>query len=162
MDWSSDIFLCCQEYRSDASQGLHLTRCKMHLTTYLSVIYLYICTYIPASWAKLFCSNGWMNGFCLVITIVCEYAYSLSQNLDPRSDGRGVLQFKTGLLSIIKVPTWSLECHYTGCGLLSIISLIRLNVVAFLRKAFVFLSCWTPLECVSFHSKGAQRRKERG
>lgn len=162
MDWSSEMILCCQKYISDASHGLHLTCCKMQLTTYLLVFYLYICTYIPASWAKLFCLNGWTNGFCLVITIVCEYAYTLSQDLDPRSHGRGVLQFKTGLLSIIKVPTWSLECHYTGCGVLSIICPIILNVVVFLRTAFVFLSCWTPLECVSFHSKGAQRRKERG
>ncbi|KAL6584463.1 Callose synthase 10 [Orobanche minor] len=29
-------------------------------------------------------------------------AYSMAQNLDPNSDGRGVLQFKTGLMSVIK------------------------------------------------------------
>lgn len=34
---------------------------------------------------------------------VCEQAYSMAQNLDPKSDGRGVLQFKTGLASVIKV-----------------------------------------------------------
>ncbi|KAH1255058.1 Callose synthase 10 [Glycine max] len=34
--------------------------------------------------------------------MVCEQAYSMAQNLDPNSDGRGVLQFKTGLMSIIK------------------------------------------------------------
>lgn len=34
---------------------------------------------------------------------VCEQAYSMAQNLDPNSDGRGVLQFKTGLMSVIKV-----------------------------------------------------------
>ncbi|KAF3771703.1 Callose synthase 9, partial [Nymphaea thermarum] len=33
---------------------------------------------------------------------VCEHAYSLAQNLDPDSEGRGVLQFKTGLMSVIK------------------------------------------------------------
>jgi hypothetical protein len=38
-----------------------------------------------------------------VARILCEYAYSLSQHLDPKDEGRGVLQFKTGLLSIIKV-----------------------------------------------------------
>lgn len=27
----------------------------------------------------------------------------MAQNLDPNSDGRGVLQFKTGLMSVIKV-----------------------------------------------------------
>jgi callose synthase len=27
---------------------------------------------------------------------VCEHAYSLAQNLDPNSEGQGVLQFKTG------------------------------------------------------------------
>jgi callose synthase len=37
-----------------------------------------------------------------VARILCEYAYSLSQHLDPKDEGRGVLQFKTGLLSIIK------------------------------------------------------------
>ncbi|PKI66621.1 hypothetical protein CRG98_012963 [Punica granatum] len=37
-----------------------------------------------------------------VARILCEQAYSLSQNLDPNSDGRGVLQFKTGLMSVIK------------------------------------------------------------
>ncbi|KAL4634267.1 hypothetical protein ACB092_04G187700 [Castanea dentata] len=30
------------------------------------------------------------------------FAYSMAQNLDPNSDGRGVLQFKTGLMSVIK------------------------------------------------------------
>ncbi|XP_072963967.1 callose synthase 9 [Typha angustifolia] len=34
--------------------------------------------------------------------ILCEHAYSLAQNLDPNSEGRGVLQFKTGLMSILK------------------------------------------------------------
>lgn len=40
---------------------------------------------------------------CVNCFAVCEYAYSLSQHLDPKDEGRGVLQFKTGLLSIIKV-----------------------------------------------------------
>lgn len=34
--------------------------------------------------------------------ILCEHAYSLAQNLDPHSEGRGVLQFKTGLMSVIR------------------------------------------------------------
>ncbi|CAN6573084.1 unnamed protein product [Malus baccata var. baccata] len=34
--------------------------------------------------------------------ILCEHAYSLAHNLDPNSEGRGVLQFKTGLMSVIK------------------------------------------------------------
>ncbi|KAM2075929.1 hypothetical protein ACFX1T_038738 [Malus domestica] len=37
-----------------------------------------------------------------VSRILCEQAYSMAQNLDPKSDGRGVLQFKTGLMSVIK------------------------------------------------------------
>ncbi|XP_024363886.1 callose synthase 9 isoform X2 [Physcomitrium patens] len=37
-----------------------------------------------------------------VARILCEHAYTLVQNLDPYSEGRGVLQFKTGLLSVIK------------------------------------------------------------
>ncbi|XP_056174937.1 callose synthase 10 [Syzygium oleosum] len=37
-----------------------------------------------------------------VARILCEQAYFMAQNLDPSSDGRGVLQFKTGLMSIIK------------------------------------------------------------
>ncbi|WJX21764.1 Callose synthase 9 [Trifolium repens] len=37
-----------------------------------------------------------------VSRILCEHAYSLSQKLDPDSEGRGVLQFKTGLMSVIK------------------------------------------------------------
>lgn len=40
---------------------------------------------------------------------VCEQAYSMAQNLDPNSDGRGVLQFKTGLMSIIKVMVADFE-----------------------------------------------------
>lgn len=40
---------------------------------------------------------------------VCEHAYSLAQNLDPNSEGRGVLQFKTGLMSVIKVSL-NLKC----------------------------------------------------
>lgn len=35
--------------------------------------------------------------------LVCEQAYRMAQDLDPNSDGRGVLQFKTGLMSVIKV-----------------------------------------------------------
>ncbi|KAK4482394.1 hypothetical protein RD792_009549 [Penstemon davidsonii] len=37
-----------------------------------------------------------------VSRILCEQAYSMAQNLDPNSEGRGVLQFKTGLMSVIK------------------------------------------------------------
>ncbi|XP_055818991.1 callose synthase 9 [Solanum dulcamara] len=37
-----------------------------------------------------------------VSRVLCEHAYSLAQNLDPNSEGRGVLQFKTGLMSVIK------------------------------------------------------------
>ncbi|BAT79417.1 hypothetical protein VIGAN_02229900 [Vigna angularis var. angularis] len=37
-----------------------------------------------------------------VARILCEQAYSMAQNLDPDSHGRGVLQFKTGLTSVIK------------------------------------------------------------
>ncbi|XP_051147585.1 callose synthase 10 [Andrographis paniculata] len=37
-----------------------------------------------------------------VARILCEQAYGMAQNLDPNSDGRGVLQFKTGLMSVIK------------------------------------------------------------
>ncbi|KMS95415.1 hypothetical protein BVRB_008460 [Beta vulgaris subsp. vulgaris] len=37
-----------------------------------------------------------------VARILCEQAYSMAQNLDPSSEGRGVLQFKTGLMSVIK------------------------------------------------------------
>jgi len=39
----------------------------------------------------------------IVLFAVCEHGYSLAQNLDPNSEGRGVLQFKTGLMSVIKV-----------------------------------------------------------
>ncbi|KAJ8436464.1 hypothetical protein Cgig2_000449 [Carnegiea gigantea] len=37
-----------------------------------------------------------------VARILCEHAYTMAQNLDPDSEGRGVLQFKTGLMSVIK------------------------------------------------------------
>ncbi|KAK7302196.1 hypothetical protein RJT34_13078 [Clitoria ternatea] len=37
-----------------------------------------------------------------VARILCEQAYSMAQNLDPNGNGRGVLQFKTGLMSVIK------------------------------------------------------------
>ncbi|KAL8159934.1 LOW QUALITY PROTEIN: hypothetical protein V2J09_001471 [Rumex salicifolius] len=37
-----------------------------------------------------------------VARILCEHAYSQAQNLDPMSEGRGVMQFKTGLMSVIK------------------------------------------------------------
>uniref|UniRef100_A0A803P8P0 1,3-beta-glucan synthase n=2 Tax=Cannabis sativa TaxID=3483 RepID=A0A803P8P0_CANSA len=37
-----------------------------------------------------------------VARIMCEQAYSMAHSLDPDSDGRGVLQFKTGLMSVIK------------------------------------------------------------
>ncbi|KAM1322402.1 hypothetical protein ACFXTH_015238 [Malus domestica] len=34
--------------------------------------------------------------------ILCEQAHSMAQNLDPKSDGIGVLQFKVGLMTVIK------------------------------------------------------------
>lgn len=37
-----------------------------------------------------------------VARIICEQAYNMAQKLDPDSEGRGVLQFKTGLMSVIK------------------------------------------------------------
>ncbi|KAK6123689.1 hypothetical protein DH2020_042571 [Rehmannia glutinosa] len=36
------------------------------------------------------------------MVVIRTLAYSMAQNLDPNSDGRGVLQFKTGLMSVIK------------------------------------------------------------
>lgn len=51
----------------------------------------------------------------------------MAQNLDPNSDGRGVLQFKTGLMSVIKVmvvnfegyivkkPFWSFDSFLLSC-----------------------------------------------
>ncbi|XP_057995643.1 callose synthase 10-like isoform X1 [Hevea brasiliensis] len=38
----------------------------------------------------------------IVARIMCEQAFFMAQNLDPKSDGRGVLLFKTGLMSAIK------------------------------------------------------------
>ncbi|XP_047316862.1 callose synthase 10 [Impatiens glandulifera] len=37
-----------------------------------------------------------------IARILCEQAYTMAQDLDPNSNGRGVLQFKTGLTSLIK------------------------------------------------------------
>ncbi|KAJ3672614.1 hypothetical protein LUZ60_007335 [Juncus effusus] len=37
-----------------------------------------------------------------IARILCEQAYTMAQNMDPSSEGRGVLQFKTGLMSVIK------------------------------------------------------------
>ncbi|PON45648.1 Glycosyl transferase [Parasponia andersonii] len=58
----------------------------------------------PASQRKkffYFCAFQSLNKKYVSI-LVCEQAYSMAQNLDPNSDGRGVLQFKTGLMSVIK------------------------------------------------------------
>jgi len=41
--------------------------------------------------------------FLTVLFAVCEHAYSLSQKLDHDSEGRGVLQFKAGLMYIIEI-----------------------------------------------------------
>ncbi|GKD82854.1 hypothetical protein Tco_1349693, partial [Tanacetum coccineum] len=38
----------------------------------------------------------------IVLLGVCETAYTMAQNLEPNSEGRGPLQFKTGLSSVIK------------------------------------------------------------
>lgn len=37
-----------------------------------------------------------------IARILCEHGYTLAQSLDPNSEGRGVLQFKTGLMSVIR------------------------------------------------------------
>lgn len=49
----------------------------------------------------MFCLTN--NRYFYYFISVCEHAYTLAQNLDPNSEGRGVLQFKTGLMSVIKV-----------------------------------------------------------
>ncbi len=69
-------------------------------------------------------SSSLLGCVCVNCFAVCEYAYSLSQHLDPKDEGRGVLQFKTGLLSIIKV----------------ISSILKLGVFLFLFF-FPFLNC---------------------
>ncbi|KAF3599981.1 hypothetical protein F2Q69_00039040 [Brassica cretica] len=38
----------------------------------------------------------------VIARILCEHAYSLAQKLDPNSEGISVLQFRTGLMSVIK------------------------------------------------------------
>ncbi|CAN6213440.1 unnamed protein product [Urochloa humidicola] len=43
------------------------------------------------------------SDFGFVIDSVCEQAYTMAQNLDPSSERRGILQFKTSLQSVIKV-----------------------------------------------------------
>jgi callose synthase len=35
-----------------------------------------------------------------VLHVDCEHAYTLAQSLDPNSEARGVLQFKTGLFNV--------------------------------------------------------------
>lgn len=50
----------------------------------------------------------------LMFVTVCEQAYTMAQNLDPNSIGRGVLQFKTGLMSVIKVIEANLLRHPNG------------------------------------------------
>lgn len=69
--------------------------------------------YLPMFFWRISCLhllefNSHFFLFCFVLIIVlfilvCEQAYTMAQNLDPNSDGRGVLQFKTGLMSVIKV-----------------------------------------------------------
>lgn len=68
-----------------------------------------IAGYVPSSLAKnrdidaiLRAADEIEDEDANVSRILCEHAYSLSQNLDPNSEGRGVLQFKTGLMSVIK------------------------------------------------------------
>lgn len=46
----------------------------------------------------------------LLVWVVDEHALKLTQQLDPKSEGRGVLQFKTALKSIIKVSTLESSC----------------------------------------------------
>lgn len=46
--------------------------------------------------------------FLFFFAAVCEHAHSLAQKLDPNSEGISVLQFRTGLMSVIKVSSSSL------------------------------------------------------
>ncbi|KAH9720642.1 callose synthase 10 [Citrus sinensis] len=69
-----------------------------------------------------------------VARILCEQAYSMAQNLDPNSDGRGVLQFKTGLMSIIK---WSDVVEFLlvlKCKTVNSATLIFKYLVALIRS----------------------------
>jgi callose synthase len=61
------------------------------LTKNISYLYQSLCFDVLAPHAPFVCIP------------VCEQAYTMAQNLDPSSEGRGVLQFKTGLASVIKV-----------------------------------------------------------
>ena len=75
---------------------------------------------------------------------VCEHAYTMAQNLDPDSEGRGVLQFKTGLMSVIKVLPFMLlllEIMYLRTSTCS------RNRLPILRTAWAFLHCISSFLC---------------
>ncbi|KAI3969712.1 hypothetical protein MKX01_020273, partial [Papaver californicum] len=59
--------------------------------------------------------------------ILCEHAYALAQNLDPNSEGRGVLQFKTGLNSVIKREGLSIDRSHDIARLWEFYKLYREN-----------------------------------
>lgn len=62
-----------------------------------------LCSLLPESDIFLFSFVSSVS--FIAFSTVCEHAYSMAQNLDPNSEGRGVLQFKTGLMSVIKVTS---------------------------------------------------------
>ncbi|KAJ4775036.1 GLUCAN SYNTHASE-LIKE 8 family protein [Rhynchospora pubera] len=49
-----------------------------------------------------------------VARILCESAYTMAQDMDPNSEGRGVLQFKTALMSVIKTKKKEGVSHDRG------------------------------------------------
>ena len=63
----------------------------------------------------------------------------MAQNLDPNSEGRGVLQFKTGLMSVIKV------------------FLYILNIVESLMLEIAFVACWFFFVVLKFSSRSKIR-----
>lgn len=78
----------------------------------------------------------------------------MAQNLDPNSDGRGVLQFKTGLMSVIKVffIFLTLVCQLIGLnasliyGLIMIVALwlpfyVRFKVETSFFRGFFLMLC---------------------
>ena len=60
------------------------------------------CFYISFEWNHLLDVGRYWIWYFVLLTVY-GHAYSLSQSLDPKNEGRGVLQFKTGLMAVIKV-----------------------------------------------------------
>lgn len=77
---------------------------------------------------------------------VFEYAYNLTQQMDPLNQGRGVLQFKSALKAVLAVHS-VLFLVEVGLSVLHSIPTMSFNEISICSSHHIVLFCTKVFEC---------------